>query len=115
VDDATALRLKKIELSLHATERSADVQAHRSIAMLAVAATFGTSSALAGLVKQVPAEPAALAAGFSVAIILLQLRTLQLIARRLDQATAEALQAIDTLISSGGESDAHGQADAGGA
>jgi hypothetical protein len=111
VDDATALRLKKIEMSLESARRSAELQSHRAIAILAIGATFGASASLAGLAGQL--HPWMGAASFAAAatVVLFQLRSLQRLARSMPASNAVAMAAIDTLITTGGESDADGEAD----
>lgn len=112
MDDATALRVKKVELSLQAAEKSAEIQAHRCIAMLAVGLTVGASAALAGLAQQV--APAASFAGAVAGggLVLFQLRALRLVAADLDRATAKAMAAIDMLMNEDGDSDVDAETDA---
>ena len=111
MDDATALRVKKVELSLHAAEKGAEIQAHRCIAILAVGLTLGASAALAGLAQQVPPLASMAGTGTGSGLVFLQLRALRLVAAELRSATEEAMASIDKLMAQEGNSDVDGQAD----
>lgn len=103
VDVATALRLKKIELSLGAAQHGATLQAQRSIAMLAVGATFAASAALAGFAGQVPMLASAVALIGAALLAILELIALRQLGLEGDRGTKEAMRSIDRLIISGGE------------
>lgn len=115
VDDATALRVKKVELSLHAAEKSAELQAHRCIAVLAVGLTVGASAAVAGLAGQLVPLAAAVGTAAGAWMVLSQLRALRVLASDLDEAMTRAMTAIDSLMGKDGETGLDAQADGQGA
>lgn len=111
MDDATALRVKKIELSLQAAETGAEIQAHRCIAVLAVGLTVGASAALAGFAQHLPVTASVAGCAAGAGLVFLQLRALRLVAADLDEATVKAINAIDKLMAKEGESSVDAQAD----
>jgi hypothetical protein len=104
VDDGTAVRLQKVEWSLRLYEKLADIQARGHVAVLVAALTFGTTAAVAGLVRTVPVVPAAVFTLASGSVIVAQLRGLAGVAKALRRSHAEAYEEADRLIAQGGAS-----------
>ena len=103
MDDATALRLKKIELGLSIVERNASLEVQLRLALIAVSLTFGTGAVLSGLAGQVaPASAAGAAVAASVSV-LAQIRGIRAVGQKLAVADERALKAVDRLISLRGE------------
>ncbi|HVL87136.1 MAG TPA: hypothetical protein VM681_03875 [Candidatus Thermoplasmatota archaeon] len=113
MDDATALRLKKIELSLQAAERTAALESNFRIAVIAVLLTFAASAGLAAVVGQLPMVPAGLAQLAASIVLATQVRALRTVGKTIEAAAGEAMASIDTLIGGGGEQLRDVQADAG--
>jgi hypothetical protein len=101
--DAIALRVKKIEIVLHAAERRAEFQLHVRAGVLAAGVTVAASAAVGGLAGQVP--PPAAAAGLlgGAALVVAQLRGIRQLLRARDAFVEVAVESIDNLISRGGE------------
>lgn len=98
-------RLRKVEMQLRAAEKAAELQAHRRIAVLAVAVTFAGTTALAGIAGQVPVIPAAALVSVASTVVVIQFLGLVFLERELQGSTTEALVKADRLMTEEGEHD----------
>lgn len=98
MDDATALMLEKIKVHLEITGRSADIQARRHVAVLAVALAAGASTVVGAVTGQVQPRAAAAAVVIASAAITLQVHGLGRLTRALHQSQADAIADIDSLM-----------------
>lgn len=103
MDDATALRLKKIELTVQAAERSAGIDTQLRIAVLVVGLTVATSAIIAGIASTMPAFAAGIGTSAGGVVVLTQVRSILIVRERLSRAHEAAIRSIDSLIGSGGE------------
>lgn len=114
MDDAAALALEKVKKEQRTAEVLADLQARRHIAVLAVCLTLVGTATIAAAARQVPGEMAAFAAAALGAVAALQLRGLSELAEGLRRTNRQTDEAIDRLMTSGGESNDDAPADKGG-
>jgi hypothetical protein len=92
------MRRHKIDVTLGGQRALVDLHAKRIIAVLAVALTVAGSGSLGMLAGQLPRLPTLAVVGVLALVVVHQLAALAKLAHLTEAATADAVQAIDRLI-----------------
>lgn len=105
MDDVTALRLKKIEMSMETAQRGAELRARLHLTIVAVALTIGGTAGVAFAAGQLGSAGLLWTSVVVGAVVVSQVRELARLTEALDEANRRAAESVDTLMVEGGEQD----------
>ena len=110
--DERALRLEQIRIDLQVAERTADIQARRHVAVLAVGLTTSATTLGTAVLGLAPSAPAAVVTVGGAALVVSQVRSLVQLVETLEDSRTKAHLAIERLIQMEVEDDDDASAEA---